>query len=93
TQNEILATRNRREETLWQQLTDKDNQLNSINRQRENEQKKQQEDTFRTYLLAKLSLLQDVPRTSSKWTKEFQTIMDQAFDNVYQKFLSQQPNE
>ncbi|XP_046914174.2 uncharacterized protein LOC124494931 [Dermatophagoides farinae] len=89
TQNEILVTRNRREETLWQQLADKDSQLNRLSRQRENEQQKQQEDTFRTYLLAKLSLLQDVPRTSSKWTKEFQTIMDQAFDNVYQKFLSQ----
>ncbi|XP_027205048.2 uncharacterized protein LOC113798648 [Dermatophagoides pteronyssinus] len=90
TQNEILIIRNRREETLWRQLSDKDNQLNNLNRQRQNEQQKQQDDTFRTYLLAKLSLLQDIPRTSSKWTKEFQTIMDQAFDNVYKKFQSQQ---
>ena len=86
----FLIIRNRREETLWRQLADKDNQLNNLNRQLQNEQQKQQEDTFRTYLLAKLSLLQDIPRTSSKLTKEFQTIMDQAFDNVYKKFQSQQ---
>ena len=42
TQNEILIIRNRREETLWRQLSDKDNQLNNLNRQRQNEQQKQQ---------------------------------------------------
>ncbi|KAF7494416.1 hypothetical protein SSS_01427 [Sarcoptes scabiei] len=85
-QNTILLNKSQKEDMILKQLIENDSRMIEMtNRDRQWQEKLQ--DPFFIYLNAKLSLLQDVPR-SAEFIDLFYTAMDEAFKNVYNKFIA-----
>lgn len=90
-QNQILLNKFDKDDLIIKRLI---KQMSDIRRTQEREESLllRQQDSFYAYITAKLSLLQDVPR-STIWINEFQSAIDRAFQEIFDKYQQSQTKQ
>lgn len=86
TQNQILLNKFDKDDLIIKRLITQMSDIQRIQEREENLLLRQ--DSFYAYIIAKLPLLQDVPR-STIWINEFQSAIDRAFQDIFEKYQSQ----